>query len=226
MSEITSSTKTYGDSLRDGWLAPLLQALTTGILTGLALAVLCWALGVEWANTKRVVFSAIPIVLLLAWLFSLRGWRNRLETMLGMDLDKNGVIGAPPPQVVSYAPLEITVWEEDKDGIPRAGQKVSFERPNFLKVMAQAWQKNIPLTQNEICSNHKLMERDDFNTIRDQLLSSGCAVYRNGRNLENGWKLTERGERVFEAHAGAREIIATIPSPIQPGTTAKGKNSR
>ena len=86
MDNLTPLPRLYGsDSLRDGVLVPILQALATGILSGLALAGVLWLAGVESAWRWSVALT--PAVWLLMWLLSLSHWRASLEKLLKRDLN-------------------------------------------------------------------------------------------------------------------------------------------
>src|SRR5512133_3769573 len=80
------------DSLKDGVLVPMLQAVITGALCGLAaLALTAWFKLPYWGIAGTVT----AVTMAGAWL-SYRGrWQWLLERLTGADLNHDGYIGRP-----------------------------------------------------------------------------------------------------------------------------------
>ena len=112
MDNFTPLPRLYGsDSLRDGVLVPALQAILTGLLSGLALAGVLWLAGVE--SAWRWSVALIPVIWLLMWLLSLSHWRASLERLLNRDLNNDGVIGEQPVRILSsLLPRCALSWKE------------------------------------------------------------------------------------------------------------------
>lgn len=195
MDNVTSNPKPYGvDSVKDGWIAPILQAFTTGLLTGLALAAVDWGLGLGlgW----RVALSAVPVVWLLAWLASLRGWRNRLERLTGLDLDRNGYVGEPEPEAEPQPPQRLEVKLYTNGG--RNMEVIDLPGPDLLPTFARGLlEYNKPLTQTAWTGSAGPYSRSQFDELRNELIHRGLARWKNPAAPAQGCELSPAGRAVM-----------------------------
>ena len=197
---LTPLPRLYGsDSLRDGVIVPILQALATGILSGLALAGVLWLAGVEIA--WRWSLALIPVVWLVMWLASLSHWRASLERLLNRDLNNDGVIGEQqPPVIISEPAREVRVTLERDEG--RHVDIIDLPaQPEQLRQLADGLLSGRQFALSAWSGAGAPFSRSEFERLRDELIKRGLARWRNANAQAQGAELTLPGRAVLRRFA-------------------------
>ena len=198
----------YGsNSLQDGVLVPALQALTTGALSGLALAGVLWLAGVE--SAWRWSLALIPVVWLVMWLASLSHWRASLERLLNRDLNNDGVIGEQqPPVIISEPAREVRVTLEREEG--RHVDIIDLPaKEEQLRQLADGLLSGRQFALSAWSGTGAPFSRSEFERLRDEMIRRGLARWRNERAQAQGLEVTAPGRAVLRRFASD----ASKPTP-------------
>ena len=204
----TPLPRLYGsDSLRDGVIVPILQALATGILSGLALAGVLWLAGVE--SAWRWSLALIPVVWLVMWLASLSHWRASLERLLNRDLNNDGVIGEQqPPVIISEPAREVRVTLEREEG--RHVDIIDLPaKEEQLRQLADGLLSGRQFALSAWSGTGAPFSRSEFERLRDEMIRRGLARWRNERAQAQGLEVTAPGRAVLRRFASD----ASKPTP-------------
>ena len=209
----TPLPRLYGsDSLRDGVLVPILQALATGILSGLALAGVLWLAGVE--SAWRWSLALIPVVWLVMWLASLSHWRASLERLLNRDLNNDGVIGEQPVRIIEQPSPEVRVILERDNG--RETDFIDLPaQPEQLRQLADGLLSGRQFALSAWSGTGAPFSRSEFERLRDELIKRGLARWRNANAQAQGAELTLPGRAVLRR-------FASDASSLSPALQARG----
>lgn len=187
--------------LIEGVIIPGLQCLITGLLSGLAaLAVAAWLGGPIWA----VGGTTAAIVGLYSWLSYRGGWNDRLERMLGIDLNLNGVIG-PAPQPAEPERVRVEVIQDQGS----KGDFIDLPYPSKLPELAAGIVNGKQFALSVWTGNGHLFSRSEFEEVRDEMLERGLLRWRNERNPAQGVDVTAVGRAVL------KRLAKQSPTPPQ-----------
>ena len=208
MDNITPLPRLYGsDSLRDGVIVPILQALTTGALSGLALGGVLWLAGVE--SAWRWSVALIPVVWLAVWLLSLSHWRASLEKLLQRDLNGDGVIGEQPVRIIKQPSPEVRVILERDNG--RETDFIDLPaQPEQLRQLADGLLSGRQFALSAWSGAGAPFSRSEFERLRDEMIRRGLARWRNERAQAQGLEVTAPGRAVLRRFASD---ASSLPTP-------------
>lgn len=171
-----------------------LQAVGSGLFVGLLGGGLAVWLGWPWFAPVASGLVTASVV----WFGALadsRSMLRRVERVVNRDLDGDGDIG---PQTVQH---EYTVKEQRADGSTSWQVLVGLPlEPESLREFA----RGVLAGRTSTHSWAGVLERKEFEQIRDRLISGGFARWA-GRNRNQGWELTHKGRAWFTALAGERD---------------------
>jgi cell division protein FtsW (lipid II flippase) len=192
------------DGFTDGVIVPLLQTVITGVLFGVAVAVVLAVAGVEWWYKAGGV--AVVVVMLLSWLAYRHEWRYRLEAVLGIDLNNDGQIGAPmPPPVVELPPLKVEIYDDGG----RHAQFIDLPSANKLPLLAREITEGRRQFSQVAWVNSGIFTRGEYDELIAALIKAGLCQWKNAEHHNAGVLLTRAGRHVF------KRLAAGIYSPAE-----------
>ena len=173
--------------LRADVLVPLCQALVSGIVAGGLWAGGAAALGADfWA----VFIASVAIFGGAAWFILLADHRRSLwvrERRESRDIDGDGHVGEPqqsrPPILVN--PYRGQRAREADDRAALLETWAEFVRGCAIDTTQRAWERRIG--------------RDQYQEMRDALIDSGWARWRNEADQRAGWELAADPETILAA---------------------------
>ncbi len=158
-------------------LVPLAQAAITGVLGGVAVGLVGYAL--LGLPVEVVAPVAIFVLIAVAW-----GWRLwscdqtlwRTETRLGVDLNHDGSVGKPEPHPFPVNPAAGRVVAEQ-----RAEREYRERMAKFVHACA---------ANSDERKRARDVSRAQYREWRDLLIRAGHARWLEERNHLRGWELT------------------------------------
>jgi len=179
-------------------------ALATGGLAALALwwfdkpPVLSVPIGLGIGFVAAIVLYALNVSRFVGQ--QRRLLMGALEEMTGIDIDRDGYIGAPPQQTVRVEVVWVNesgktlqmIWSD----WPMSAEQV----PLFARAILDG-----QTTESE-WSSGRFLSRPQFCQMRGILMDAGWARWRNAEARNQGWELTAKGRALFTE-------LATLPHP-------------
>lgn len=170
---------------------PLLQSIITGFLAGLCALALVLAAG---APVNALAAGGVVFVLVTfgSWMVYRGRWQWVIEQYLGVDLNHDGFIGEPEPGRVEPVRVEIV-----QDG----GRQVDFLNlpcPEKIPLLAAGLLQGRAFAQSVWTGQGALFTRNEFETIRAELLKRGLVRWRKEGAPGQGVDLTPAGRAVFK----------------------------
>ncbi len=192
---------------------PLLQSIISGALLAIATVAICLYFG--WPRAWETGGLVLAISQCFIWgvsIFRWNIWVDRLEALLGLDLNRNNVIGpAPEPETVRIELVE--------DG----GRHVTYidfpATESQRKELANGLLKGLKMTEKDWTGRNRPFSKREFHELRRVMIARGLLVWVNNKFHWQGLMLTKPGEAVMRHFAGVRE---EPPSPT-PGALARAK---
>jgi hypothetical protein len=181
---------TENSGFREAVVIPLAQSVITGVFIGLASGAGAAVLHFEQPVTIGAALGCC--VMAGSWL-SYRGrWAHMLEALAGVDLDKDGVIGEPPPPQPTGTTIEII--SEDR----RAGDYVFLPgiEPERLQQLGAGLMAGQSFNQAAWTGSGRPFSRREFEALRGEFLRRGLCTWRNPAAPAQGCELTPPGEAV------------------------------
>ena len=181
------------------WL-PFTQATLTGVILGVAVAVLGLILRTQHPETPGLVIG------LLAWAgtwlqlqrhwFSLTG----LEKLTGLDLDNNGTIGEPPE-------IRVRISEVNDGGHYHetiAHLPATLEQ---MQALAAGLLAGDPFSERTWTGSGRPFSVDGFRALRSELIKRGLLAVASPKDPRQGFILTAVGRQTMRA------FISDPPNP-------------
>lgn len=185
---------------------PLLQSVFTGFLLallvfiGLLLArvfildALLWAL-VAWV----LVVAAVWIGLQFHW-FSL----TNLERLTGLDINRDGVIAAPPASPARETRRTVQVLDI-REVTPNGHLKITtarFDAPEWkLVALAQGLLAGKPFAERQWTGENGPFSQSEFDRLRAEMLQRGLLRQKSVKSKTQGYELTPAGRAVMQDFA-------------------------
>lgn len=184
------------DSLIDGVAVPGLQCLITGVLSGLAVGTLAaWMNGNGW----RWGFGSFVVLTFLSWIWYRQGWNDRLERMLGIDMNRDGRIGPLPPPPVSVEPEKVTIeLVQNRGQIGQRGDEIDLPYPDKLPAFAQQVLEGRAYSQSVLVGTGKLFSRPEYDALINALVTGGLMRWKNPDHHNVGAVPTLAGRAVLK----------------------------
>lgn len=194
--------------ITSGVVVPLLQAVVTGILCGVAaLAVTAWFKMPFWA----IGGTAAAVIMAGSWLSYRSRWQMILESIFQVDLNHDGRLGnnpIPAPQLPASVRVEL-IQDEGRKGdfidLPAA--------PAKLKALASGLinqQRQFALTL--WTGNGQLFSRSEFEQLRAAMIERGLAKWKKEGNPNQGVDLTPQGMAVMRYLASNKYQPPSLPN--------------
>lgn len=166
------------------WI-PAGQCLAVGIGTGVFLFTVSWGFvgqGIKDALTLAIGVSALVSSGAVVWTFS-RKVRGGVERIVGIDLDRNGYVGSPPPEA------QIALLNANLKGSVSALDQLKDEFSQFVRgcqydTSVRRWERTLP--------------RHKYTAFRNLLLEGGWAAW-EGNDRRSGWKLIASPEEILKS---------------------------
>ena len=160
---------------------PFLQAAVTGLLFSTAVVTIAWGVwNVDYWPTWPIVMAPS---LAVAWLWRLVAVRETLfitESVLGRDLDGDGVVGKPKTRVVTIQ------GPQPKPEPPQ--EDIAAEFIQFI----QGCEHDTAMRQWE-----QVIGRDQYQKWRDALIQLGWAEWLSD-DRRQGWRLVWSAEEIIK----------------------------
>jgi len=133
----------------------------------------------------------------ITWLSYRNRWSWRLERILGVDLNGDGIIGKPTrPETVRIEMIESGGKDVQFIDLPSADK---------LPALASGLLEGRQFSQSVWTGNGQLFTRGEFEALRSELIRRGLASWKNPDAPAQGIVLTAAGRAVFKR-------IATPPT--------------
>ncbi len=193
------------DSFFNGVLVPFMQSVITGLLVGICAGVLTACF--NYPQSARVGIVLGCIVALVGW-FSYRShWQQIIDILLGVDYYMNEE--KPEEQLTGerVAPMRVELLEEGG----MVGNFINLPYPEKIPYLAAGLQQGKTFAQSVWTGQGALFSRNEFETIRAELLKRGLARWRKEGAPGQGVHLTPAGRAVFKRLA---EQNPTLPGGI------------
>lgn len=196
------------DSWIQGVLVPFTQSVVTAVFSGLAIGSLASLLKIN-VSPWQAGFVAGSLAGLAGWLAYRNHWEwgitATIETLLQLDLDRNGIIGnqgIPQPESVRV--------ELVKD--PCHQEFIDLPYPEKLPQLASGIiEGKRQFAQSVWCGNGQLFTRPQFETLRAEMIRRGLAEWKHPAAPAQGVELTAAGRAIFRKMA-SRTDSPTLPS--------------
>jgi len=192
----SSSANWTVDIWRDLYLAPGRAALAVGFSLAAVVVLIVDATDAPvtfLALARLFLILGLALAVLLFWAFY-TGAVQRFEKRTGIDYNGDGMVGNDP--ITPAQPVVIKTELHDAAGLYGQDEQ-RVDNLSHLEMLVQEWANGRDFGQEE---GEKLMLRADYNALRDQLINGGLAEW-IGRGRTHGWKLTRRGEQIFQSIA-------------------------
>jgi len=187
---------------------PLLQSFITGFVVAVPFTVGFLKFRVEDAWFWG--FGIWGVVQAVVWILIQLHWFNltTLENVTGLDLNKDGVIGDGKNESVRKVRIDMEAY--DKAGVHRSTTRAHFDNESLIYKIAEAVMlQEKPISVKQIVEVDKLMSRDDFDDVREEMEKRGIVVMKNPMYPKLGYKPTYAGKAVF------RDMLGIPHSPTE-----------
>ncbi len=191
-----------------GVVVPFFQASVSGLLFGLVLGILAWAL--DWP--RPWVFGLIGGVaaIFVAWLSLLGRWLSWIEALLGVDLNRDGVIS----RNLSDERLRVAVL--DRDGTRGVFLDLPIDEGRMI-ALADGLMRGKSLSESSWIGSQGIFSRSEFYALRDELIKRGLLRWVNPRAHSQGVELTPGGRALVRHFASIsasppRQLVDALPA--------------
>jgi hypothetical protein len=185
------------ESVFAGVVVPALQALVTGLFTGLA----AWPLGLlnNWEQAGLIALVIGAGVALLTWTIAARHWQRVLELREGIDLQPDPLPGAEPESIT-----RVTMVNQEGT----SGEFLDLPcNQDQLITLAAGLLRGQSFSLGSWTGRGRPFSRADFGRLRAELLARGALEWRNPRAPAQGLALSSPGRammRHFASMAGGK----------------------
>lgn len=184
-------------------------AALTGFLLGLCAGVIAWLAG--WGAPWAWFIASWVFSTAVTWLALLGRVLRVAEAVLGVDLDRDGVIGDPnrirlqPAEVSPTTRIDL-IDERDGYQVQRAELPIDPER---LALVSYQVQHGAPFSHG-LAGAGKPLSRSQYESLRDYMLSRSWLTWRNPYSPKDGLELTLAGRSVVRHYASMIEDLPRL----------------
>ncbi len=183
------------EHLSQGCLVPALQALASGVLTGVTILAV-----VLWWNNQNAGYLALAggAATALVWYFgSIRSWRR---STFGPDqplpiIDDPGHDGQP--QMIRVELVTDAGRHREYIDLPASRSQ--------LRQLASGVLAGSPMSEASWVGGRGIFSRSQFSQLRDELIKRGLLRWNNSHTTARGAALTAQGKAVFR-------YLSTLPA--------------
>jgi len=197
----------YLHTLQAGAWLPFLQASITGVIIGLCVAGLAYALRARHPLTPGLVAGLLAWA--ATWLWLQRHWYTlTLEAIVNRDLDGDGVIGVrqEPPEPPEVR-VRVSMVKENGHY-----QESIYHLPATLEQMRALAEgllvSGVPFTERRWTGPGKPFSTGEFRALRAELIKRGLIMPASEKDARQGFVLTQVGEQVLRGF-----LLEEPPSP-------------
>jgi hypothetical protein len=178
-------------------LMPLAQSAITGGMIGLGVMGLFWLAEVH--NPWKAGLAAAIIFTIGFWGIAMARWFSltKLETWLGMDLNRDGFTGEPP-----VVKVEITERHDKQSSSTKFVELPATEEQ--LKALAQGLMRGAAMSERQWAGTHKPFSSTEFRALRAVMIKRALIEAASEKDNRTGFVLTEAGRAVMEELAACR----------------------
>ena len=197
--ELQMMTPTRPAGFVSDWLVPLMQSLTTGAFASGLIVFILSELGPDWEinGFKVWLFLALAISSVV-WVFLLADTRRllrQIETLTGLDLNRDGEIGGKASER-----LVIVNAGQEKDQAAKA--EASERQSTFALFVAR-----LPVKGTAARTWESELGRPTYQEYRDALIRLGWARWNSTKadgtpNEKRGWELVKPAPEILERISG------------------------
>lgn len=190
--------KKLEEQIKDGVIVPLLQSVISGILIGIAtgmgitVGIALGFTGGLWNIPIKTTLLATFISMTLFW-FSLIGkWSERLNSAFNVAKPEIRV----PAAAYANETINVTVHDESKNSeYSGSFLKLSGGYDHLIDFARGITSGKSTATSSWVGPG--MYKRNEYNRIRDELISRKCAAWKNPHEKRGGWELTKSGMAVM-----------------------------
>jgi len=180
-------------SLASDVLVPVIQALITAMVSMMIVTPIVFAADLDW----RFIFVAGGLALAATWLYLLSEHRRSLWTHERYE-NEPARPSAPSEPTQHKKPAIRLEIREDKNRVRFAHLPVDLER---LSAMARAINNGRGFSTSQWSGSGKLLSRSEFESLRDWLIDSDYAAWRDDANHSLGTEWTSKGRSFWRGIA-------------------------
>lgn len=188
-----ASNRAYLHTAGAGAGLPLAQALISGLMAGLLVLVICII------SRSRYILEVSGLAMLLVtagvWYLTQRHWFSLtdVERLTGMDLNRDGNIGEPAPEVrvVIDRIKENGHFEQSRTSLPASQEQMQSLAQGILEY-------HLPFTVREWTGRGRPFSVEQFNRLRGELMRRGLIEAASEKDARRGFVFTPEGEQVLQ----------------------------
>lgn len=179
-------------------MVPLLVAVVTGFLAGLVVLVITlW-----WRNKDAWLWGLTVWLLVMLVMWGLMLWRwfglTSLETLTGLDLNRDGVIGKPGPKVAPRV-VQVNLRTLQNNGHLSNVEMLRFPgEPEAMVMLATALLGGASMAERVWSGDGKLFSKESYREIVKIMDANKLIELKNEKDVRQGRRLTDKGVQVME----------------------------
>lgn len=166
-------------TLKSGVLIPFLQAAATGLLFGLSLGGLAWAL--HWDSPLQWGLTGGALTSCAAWLLYRSAWEERLHPQ------------PPQPPEIKEATIRVELVQDQG----RRGDWIDLPFPDRLPDFARGLTEGRALTTRNWAGGGGLFTGAEYSRLLAELVRRGLARWRSEHDHRAGAELTPPGKAIM-----------------------------
>ena len=193
---------------------PFYQALISGLLAGILIAILIYAFG---GSAKYILFGLLitwVVVTGIVWLILLSNWRElvwNMEAQLGMDLTGDQVIGRPGDEDIPI----VEVWLNSTDGRQQQRAQLPASESELRQLAQGILLKNLLFTEDAWTGRGKLFSQGRFQELRQAFIEKGWASWIDPLEHRTGVQITPPGRAVLRSFTADLSVPSPTPRMYQ-----------
>jgi hypothetical protein len=193
------SAQEYLHTLLAAVVVPLTISAVTGVLVGvLALIIaLWWRVKDAWVWGLAVMLA----VMLGMWLALLTRWMSltSLETLTGIDINRDGVIGKPKSKGAPSRVVQVNLRTIQNSGHLSEVRMLRFPGEAEAMVMfATALLGGASMSERNWCGDGKLFSKENYRAIKKIMEENKLFEPKNEKDTRQGYRLTQAGVQTME----------------------------
>jgi hypothetical protein len=193
------------ESVFAGVAVPALQALVTGLFSGLAACAL--GLLYKWDQASLTALAIGAVAALLTWTLAARHWQRVLELREGIDLQPDSLPGAEPESITRVTVVNQEGTSGDYLDLPC--------NKDQLITLAAGLLRGESFSLGAWTGRGRPFSRAEFERLRAELLARGALEWRNQAAPAQGLALSAPGKALMRYYASMADDPPTLAGPHQ-----------